>query len=181
MTGTPADDANITRCRRMLSTICALDSMPISSGAFVGQYITASVPFSFRIAHSRRQILSSCVCCIGMINNADALVDEYCEKTGHQFMAMSNTKVNMVELLAALINQKQTLVDGIRYAQSKIDGSATILMMTDSKLIAARDPIGIRPLYYGNGRRCGAVVPRRRQNEDLHLPLDLLRLSQCLL
>ena len=56
------------------------------------------------------------ISCIGVINNADALVDEYCEKTGHQFTAMSSGKVNMVELLAALINQKKSLAEGIRYA-----------------------------------------------------------------
>ena len=98
------------------------------------------------------------ICCIGAINNADALVAEYCEKTGHQFMAMSNTKVNMVELLAALINQKKTLVDGIRYAQSKIEGSATILIMTDSKLIAARDSLGRLPVLVGKHIEDGYCV-----------------------
>ena len=92
------------------------------------------------------------ISCIGVINNADALVDEYCEKTGHQFMAMSSGKVNMVELLAALINQKNTLVDGIRYAQEKIEGSATILIMTEDRLIAARDRMGRLPVLVGKNQ-----------------------------
>ena len=98
------------------------------------------------------------ICCIGIINNADALVNEYCEKTGHQFMAMSSGKVNMVELLAALINQKKTLADGIRYAQSKIDGSATILIMTDDRLIAARDRLGRLPILIGRHIEDGYCV-----------------------
>ncbi len=89
------------------------------------------------------------ISCIGVINNADALVDEICAKSGHQFAAMSSGKVNMVELLAALINEKSSLKEGILYAQEKIEGSATILIMTDSKLIAARDRLGRLPVLIG--------------------------------
>ena len=98
------------------------------------------------------------ISCIGAINNADELVDEYCRKTGHQFMAMSSGKVNMVELLAALINQKEKLVDGIRHAQEKIKGSATILIMTKDRLIAARDPMGRLPVLVGKHARDGYCV-----------------------
>ena len=98
------------------------------------------------------------ICSIGIINNADELVEEYCKITGNQFMAMSSGKVNMVELLAALINQKQDLVEGIRYAQSRIDGSATILMMTDNKLIAARDALGRLPVLIGKHETDGYCV-----------------------
>ena len=98
------------------------------------------------------------ISCIGVINNADELVDEYCEKTGHQFMAMSSGKVNMVELLAALINQKQSLVEGIRYAQEKIEGSATILIMTEDRLIAARDRMGRLPVLVGRHIHDGYCV-----------------------
>ena len=66
------------------------------------------------------------ISCIGVINNADALVDEICAKSGQQFAAMSSGKVNMVDLLAALINEKKDYIEGIRYAQSKIEGSCWI-------------------------------------------------------
>ena len=98
------------------------------------------------------------ISCIGVINNSDELVDEYCKKTGHQFTAMSSGKVNMVELLAALINQKPTLVEGIRYAQDKIDGSATILIMTQDRLIAVRDKLGRLPVLVGKHVRDGYCV-----------------------
>ena len=98
------------------------------------------------------------ISCIGVINNADALVDEICKKSGQQFAAMSSGKVNMVELLAALINEKSTLKDGILYAQEKIEGSATILIMTDSKLIAARDRLGRLPVLIGKHEVDGYCV-----------------------
>ena len=67
---------------------------------------------------------------VGIINNADQLVSDYFNGHARQFMAMSSGKVNSTELTAALINQKDTLVDGIRYAQEAIDGSSTILILT---------------------------------------------------
>ena len=89
------------------------------------------------------------ISCIGIINNADALVDEICAKSGQQFPAMSSGKVNMVDLLAALINEKDSFREGIVYAQSKIEGSATILIMTEDRLIAARDRLGRLPVLIG--------------------------------
>ena len=85
---------------------------------------------------------------VGIINNADALVDEYFD--GHtQFMAMSSGKVNSTELTAALINQKGSLVEGIRHAQEVIDGSSTILILTPDGIIAARDRLGRLPVLIG--------------------------------
>ena len=86
---------------------------------------------------------------VGIINNDEALIDEYFSDHQHQFMAMSSGKVNSVELLAALINQKDNLVDGILHAQNLIEGSATILVMTKDCLIAARDKFGRVPLLIG--------------------------------
>ena len=67
---------------------------------------------------------------VGIINNAEQLVETYFSDHGHQFMAQSNGKVNASELTAALINQKDSLLEGIRYAQEVIDGSSTILLLT---------------------------------------------------
>ena len=86
---------------------------------------------------------------VGIINNADALVETYFSDHGHQFMAQSNGKVNASELTAALINQKDTLVEGIRHAQEVIDGSATILLLTRDGIIAARDKLGRLPVLVG--------------------------------
>ena len=86
---------------------------------------------------------------VGIINNADELVEKYFSDHGHQFMAMSSGKVNASELTAALINQKDSLVDGIRHAQEMIDGSMTILLLTDNGIIAARDAVGRLPILLG--------------------------------
>ena len=86
---------------------------------------------------------------VGIINNAETLVQEYFGRQGSQFMAMSSGAVNATELTAALINQKDNLVDGIRYAQEVIDGSTTILILTPEAIIAARDKLGRLPVLIG--------------------------------
>jgi len=86
---------------------------------------------------------------VGIINNAEELVDKYFSDPGHQFMAMSSGRVNASELTAALINQKSSLVEGIRHAQDTIDGSMTILLLTKDGIIAARDKMGRLPVLIG--------------------------------
>ena len=86
---------------------------------------------------------------VGIIQNAEALVDRYFSDHGHQFMAMSSGKVNATELVASLINQKDDLVTGIRYAQEQIEGSMTILILTTEGIYAARDRLGRLPVLIG--------------------------------
>ena len=86
---------------------------------------------------------------VGIINNAEELVEKYFSDHGHQFMAMSSGKVNSTELTAALINQKDSLTEGIRHAQEVIDGSATILILTPECIVAARDKLGRLPVLIG--------------------------------
>ena len=92
------------------------------------------------------------ICSIGVIQNADALAETFFSNPGHQFMVSSNGKVNDTELLAALINQKEDFVSGILYAQSLIEGSATMLILTDrGEIYAARDRFGRTPVEVGRG------------------------------
>ena len=86
---------------------------------------------------------------VGIINNAEKLVKDAFSGPGHQFMAMSSGQVNNTELTAALINQKETLVEGIRHAQEVIDGSCTILLLFPDCIIAARDKVGRLPVLVG--------------------------------
>ena len=89
---------------------------------------------------------------VGIINNAEELVDQYFSDHGHQFMAMSSGKVNSTELAAALINQKDNLVDGILHAQEAVAGSLTLLILTaDGEIVAARDRMGRLPVLIGKG------------------------------
>ena len=87
---------------------------------------------------------------VGIINNTEDLIERYFSDHGHQFMAMSSGKVNSTELAAALINQKDDLVSGILHAQEMIDGSLTLLILTDKgEIIAARDKVGRLPVLVG--------------------------------
>lgn len=93
---------------------------------------------------------------VGKINNADKLVQDILFKGHSQFMEMSSGEVNATELVAALINQQENLVEGIRYAQESIDGSMTILVMTPKGIYAARDRLGRTPVSLGKkeGAHC---------------------------
>ncbi len=86
---------------------------------------------------------------VGAINNADELIKKYFSDHRHQFMAMSSGKINHTELTAALINQEDDLVAGILHAQEMIDGSSTILVLTEAGLIVARDKRGRLPVLIG--------------------------------
>ena len=87
---------------------------------------------------------------VGVINNKDALVDEYFSLCNGQLNATSSGVVNSTELVAALINSKSNIVDGIRYAQEKINGTVLIVILTETgKIIAARDYEGRLPMHIG--------------------------------
>ncbi len=86
---------------------------------------------------------------VGIINNTDEIVEKFFSHEGHQFMAMSSGAINSTELIAALINQRDSLVEGIRHAQEIIEGSATILLLTADGIIAARDRLGRLPVLIG--------------------------------
>jgi len=87
---------------------------------------------------------------VGIINNAAELIDQIMDDHGGYFDAMTGGKVNSTELVAALINHKKDFVEGIQYAQSVIDGTANILILTDQgSLIAARDRWGRIPVQIG--------------------------------
>ena len=86
---------------------------------------------------------------VGVVNNADELIEKYLS-TGAHFDAMTGGKVNSTELVAALICQKDSFVNGLLFAQSVIVGTANILILKDDgKLIAARDRLGRIPVQIG--------------------------------
>lgn len=90
------------------------------------------------------------ICFIGVINNADELIEKYLSHKSGFFNAMTGGKVNSVELLAALISLKDNFTDGIKFAQEVIDGSACVLILKDGgNIIAARDKLGRLPVIVG--------------------------------
>ena len=96
---------------------------------------------------------------VGIINNAEDIVAKTFAAPGHYFMAMSSGKVNDNELVAALINRCDNLIDGIKYAQALIEGTCTILLLTPEGIIAARDKLGRLPIVIGqNADGCCAAM-----------------------
>lgn len=86
---------------------------------------------------------------VGKINNVDRLERIILNGGGNHFLEMSGGDINKTEMTAALINQKDNLLDGIRYAQEMISGSMTILVMTPVGIYCARDKMGRTPLIIG--------------------------------
>ena len=94
---------------------------------------------------------------VGKINNANEIMEEILKDKAH-FFVMSNGEINATELVAAMINQKDNFIDGIRYAQEKIEGSLSMLILTEKGVYCARDMLGRTPIIIGkkDGARCAA-------------------------
>lgn len=85
---------------------------------------------------------------VGKINNADEIVENII-KTNTHFFEMQNGEINPTELVAAIINQKENFIEGIRYAQEIIEGSMSMLILTPKGIFAARDKLGRTPIVAG--------------------------------
>ena len=92
---------------------------------------------------------SFAIATVGKINNFRALLDKLYERGSSHFQEMSSGQVNATELVASLICQKDSLVEGIRYAQEVIDGSMSLLLLTKDGIYGARDRYGRTPLIIG--------------------------------
>ncbi len=91
---------------------------------------------------------------VGKVNNYDKLLSQLYYRAHSHFQEMTNGQVNVTELIAALICEKETIVEGIQYVQEIVDGSMTLLVLTKDGIYAARDRYGRTPLVVG--RKDGA-------------------------
>lgn len=89
------------------------------------------------------------VCSIGIITNAEELSNELLEKGCANFETMSSGNINSAGLIGALIAQKDSFVEGIRYAREKIEGTMSLVIMTEDCIICARDKLGRLPIILG--------------------------------
>ena len=94
---------------------------------------------------------------VGKINNTEELTKQIFDNGLSHFMEMSSGEINATELVAALINQKDNLVEGIKYAQEVIEGSMSILILTPLGLYAARDRLGRTPVVIGKKKDAHCV------------------------
>jgi amidophosphoribosyltransferase len=86
---------------------------------------------------------------VGRINNIDALMRKVFEARGTHFSEVTSGEVSPTELMAVLINSRTDFVEGIRYAQSQIEGSCSLLVLTSDCVYAARDRLGRTPVIIG--------------------------------
>ena len=100
----------------------------------------------------RSRLGTYAICVIGVINNYDTLINQYLNFSGGHFDAMTGGKVNSTELVAALISQQSNFLDGVKFVQNAVEGTANILILkNDGSMIAARDKLGRLPVLVGKG------------------------------
>lgn len=85
---------------------------------------------------------------VGKINNVDEIVEKILKQHAH-FFQMANGEINQTELVAAIINQKDNFIEGIKYAQEIIEGSMSMLILTEKGVYAVRDKVGRTPIAIG--------------------------------
>ena len=95
---------------------------------------------------------------VSKINNEKELQQSLFDRGHSHFLEMSGGDINATELVAALINQKDNLIEGINYALEVIDGSLSLLLMNEHGIYAARDRRGRTPIVIGkkNGAFCAS-------------------------
>ena len=93
---------------------------------------------------------------VGIVNNAEELAAKAFEKKTTHFSEMGRGDVNPTELVATLINKEDSFEAGIRSAQEVIEGSCSILLLTDHGIYAARDRLGRTPVVVG--KKTGAYA-----------------------
>ena len=112
---------------------------------------------------------------VGRINNTQQLVNEAFDKRTAHFLELDGGVINPTELIATLINQEATFADGIRRAQEVIDGSCSLLLLTDHGVYAARDRLGRTPLMIGEkeGAYCATFEMCALPNLEYQLSYEL--------
>ncbi len=98
----------------------------------------------------RSKLGTFAMCVVGHINNYEDLIKNFLDTTGGHFSVATGNRINSVELVASLISQKDNFVDGIRFANDQIDGTASIVILKEGgNVICARDKMGRLPIQIG--------------------------------
>ncbi len=95
---------------------------------------------------------------VGRINNSDELVKHAFEKGNSHFMEMSRGRINDTELISVIIDQERSIVDGMKHVQEMVEGSMSILLMTQDGIYVMRDRLGRTPVRIGkkDGAYCAS-------------------------
>ncbi|NDW18969.1 amidophosphoribosyltransferase [Dysgonomonas sp. 216] len=111
---------------------------------------------------------------VAKVNNLEELEKELLSKGCH-FTELSSGQTNQTELIALLISQGKTFIEGIKLVQEKIKGSCSMLILTEDCIIAARDKWGRTPILIGKKDDAYAATsePCSFPNLDFDLVYDL--------
>jgi amidophosphoribosyltransferase len=110
---------------------------------------------------------------VGRVNNLDALVRDALATRGAHLSELKGSEHNPTEVVATLINRQETLVEGLRWAQQKVQGSCSMLLLTPDALYAARDRLGRTPVVVG--RRAGAFAAAMESSALPNLGYESMR------
>ncbi len=94
---------------------------------------------------------------VGRINNLADLIDKAFARKDY-FSSTSDGITNPTEVAAMLICREESFEAGIRSAQEAIQGSCSLLLLTDGGIYAARDRLGRTPLVVGRRADATAVT-----------------------
>lgn len=98
----------------------------------------------------RSKLGTFAICMVGVVNNADELIDRYLDLSSGHFTTMTSGKINSTELVAAIIGRGRDFVEGIKLAQAAVEGSMSLLILRDNgAIIASRDRLGRIPVLIG--------------------------------
>jgi amidophosphoribosyltransferase len=95
---------------------------------------------------------------VGVVRNLKQLAERACRTRGVHFSEMGSGEINPTELVATLINAEATFADGLRHAQEAVEGSCSILLLTEHGIYAARDRLGRTPVILGEKEGSCAVT-----------------------
>ncbi len=108
---------------------------------------------------------------VGRINNIGELEKEMLAK-GHHFCEHSYDIINPTEMVAALISDGKDYIDGIENVYKRVKGSCSMLLLTEDKIIAARDKLGRTPILIGQKDGARAITSESCSFPNLGYEID---------
>ncbi len=125
------------RGNKGIGVISDYDDQPVLIRSHLGQYAIVTV---------------------GVIHNSEELAKKAFSQRKIHFTEMGMGEINPTELVSILINQEESFEDGIERAQEAIEGSCSMLVLTDKGIYAARDRLGRTPVVIGEKNGSFAVT-----------------------
>jgi amidophosphoribosyltransferase len=108
---------------------------------------------------------------VGIVNNAAQLAGQAYKGRAH-FAEMGGGEINQTELVATVINQEATFAEGLRSALNVVEGSISILLLTDQGIFAARDQLGRTPVVIGQREGAWAATMETCALPNLGFEID---------